>query len=65
MPSATRSGNSSPITSHTAVVTTNAYTPELETLYTQAGATVRDVRRLTLEEIFVATVMHNRKERGE
>jgi ABC-2 type transport system ATP-binding protein len=50
---------------HTAVVTTNAYTPELEALYTQAGATVRDVRRLTLEEIFVATVMHNRKERGE
>jgi ABC-2 type transport system ATP-binding protein len=50
---------------HTAVVTTNAYTPELETIYTRAGATVRDVRRLTLEEIFVATVMHNRKERGE
>jgi ABC-2 type transport system ATP-binding protein len=50
---------------HTAVVTTNAYTPELESIYTQAGATVRDVRRMTLEEIFVATVMHNRKERGE
>jgi ABC-2 type transport system ATP-binding protein len=50
---------------HTAVVTTNAYSPELEALYTQAGATIRDVRRLTLEEIFVATVMHNRKERGE
>ena len=50
---------------HTAVVTTNAYSPELEALYAQAGATVRDVRRLTLEEIFVATVMHNRKERGE
>ena len=50
---------------HTAVVTTNAYSPGLEAIYTQAGATVRDVRRLTLEEIFVATVMHNRKERGE
>jgi ABC-2 type transport system ATP-binding protein len=50
---------------HTAVVTTNAYSPELEAIYTQAGATIRDVRRLTLEEIFVATVMHNRKERGE
>ncbi len=34
-------------------------------LYEQAGATVRDVKRMTLEEIFVATVMHNRKERGE
>jgi ABC-2 type transport system ATP-binding protein len=50
---------------HTAVVTTNAYSAGLEALYTQSGATVRDVRRLTLEEIFVATVMHNRKERGE
>jgi ABC-2 type transport system ATP-binding protein len=49
---------------HAAVVTTNAYTPELEATYTRAGATVRDVRRLTLEEIFVATVMHERKERG-
>ena len=53
-----RSGNS-------AVVTTNAYSPELEALYAHAGAAVRDVRRMTLEEIFVATVMHNRKERGE
>jgi len=50
---------------HTAVVTANAYSPELEAIYTQAGATVRDVRRMTLEEIFVATVTHNRKERGE
>ena len=52
-------------TGHTAVVTTNAYSPELHALYEQAGATVRDVQRMTLEEIFVATVMHNRKERGE
>jgi ABC-2 type transport system ATP-binding protein len=49
----------------TAVVTTNAYTPELEAVYAQSGATVREVQRLTLEEIFVATVLHNRKERGE
>jgi hypothetical protein len=53
-----RSGN-------TAVVTTNAYTSELPAVYTRAGATVRDVRRMTLEEIFVANVMHNRRERGE
>jgi ABC-2 type transport system ATP-binding protein len=53
-----RSGN-------TAVVTTNAYSPELPAAYTRAGAIVRDVRRMTLEEIFVANVMHNRKERGE
>ena len=52
-------------TGHTAVVVTNAYSPELETLYARSGATVREVQRLTLEEIFVATVLHNRKERGE
>ena len=48
----------------TAVITTGAYAPELEALYARSGATVRDVQRLTLEEIFVTTVMHNRKERG-
>ena len=52
-------------TGHTAVITTNAYSADLHALYEQAGATVRDVKRMTLEEIFVATVMHNRKERGE
>ena len=50
---------------HSAVITTNAYSPELHVIYEQAGATVRDVQRMTLEEIFVATVMHNRKERAE
>jgi len=45
-----------------AVVTTSAYTPDLDSVYTQAGATVQDVQRMTLEEIFVATVMHNRRE---
>lgn len=44
------------------VVTTRAYTPEVDAVYTRAGATVRDVQRMTLEEIFVATVMHNRRE---
>jgi ABC-2 type transport system ATP-binding protein len=44
------------------VITTSAHTPELEATYVRAGATVRDVQRMTLEEIFVATVMHNRRE---
>jgi ABC-2 type transport system ATP-binding protein len=44
------------------VVTTQAYVPGLEAVYAQAGATVREVQRMTLEEIFVATVMHNRRE---
>lgn len=48
-----------------AVMTTNAYQPELPAALTQAGASVREVQRLTLEEIFVANVMHARKERGE
>ena len=50
------------VNGRTAVVTTNAYTPELEAVYERAGARVRDVQRMTLEEIFVATVMHNRRE---
>jgi ABC-2 type transport system ATP-binding protein len=50
---------------HTAIVTTNAYTSELRAMYEQAGAAVRDVQRMTLEEIFVANVMHNRKGRRE
>jgi hypothetical protein len=44
------------------VVTTKAYTPGTESAYAQAGMTVRDVQRMTLEEIFVANVMSNRGE---
>jgi ABC-2 type transport system ATP-binding protein len=47
-----------------AVVTVNAYRPDLPAAYEQAGATVREVQRMTLEEIFVASVMHKRKEGG-
>lgn len=49
----------------TAVVTTNAYSSDLHAFYEQSGASIRDVHRMTLEEIFVANVVHNRKERGE
>lgn len=45
-----------------AVVTTNAYTPALEQAYARAGLRVREVQRMTLEEIFVATVMSKRQE---
>lgn len=51
--------------SHSAIVTTHAFTPELLSQLKQVGATIRDVQRMTLEEIFVATVMKNRRERGE
>jgi ABC-2 type transport system ATP-binding protein len=45
-----------------ATATTNAYTPDLAAAFSRAGATVREVQRMTLEEIFVANVMHSRKE---
>ena len=45
------------------IVTTKAYVAGLESRYTAAGLGVDAVERLTLEEIFVATVMHNRRER--
>jgi ABC-2 type transport system ATP-binding protein len=48
-----------------AVVTTNAYTPDVDAVYARAGVTVRTVQRMTLEEIFVATVMSNRRETVE
>ena len=48
-----------------AVVTTKAYTPDLEAVYGRAGVTVRTVQRMTLEEIFVANVMSNRRETAE
>ncbi len=45
------------------VVTTNAFTPELGASYEQAGARVREIQPMTLEEIFVAEVLASRKER--
>lgn len=49
----------------TATITTNAWSPGLHEYYEHAGAAVLDVQRMTLEEIFVTTVMHDRRERGE
>jgi ABC-2 type transport system ATP-binding protein len=46
-----------------ATVTVDAFGPELPSAFERSGVAVRDVRRLTLEEIFVAGVMHRRKER--
>jgi len=47
---------------HIAVVITKAYSPAIESIYQRAGAQVREVQRMTLEEIFVANVMSNRRE---
>jgi ABC-2 type transport system ATP-binding protein len=45
-------------------VTTNAYAPAFDGACMHAGIAVRDVQRMTLEEIFVATVMRDRRERA-
>jgi ABC-2 type transport system ATP-binding protein len=45
-----------------ATATVNAYTDEVAAAFTNAGATVREVQRMSLEEIFVANVMLSRKE---
>ena len=52
------------------IATTNAYAPgplsplSIEAIYERAGARVCDVQRMTLEEIFVATVMSKRREQA-
>ena len=46
-----------------AVVTTKAYSPEIEEACVRAGLTIREVQRMTLEEIFVANVMSQREAR--
>jgi ABC-2 type transport system ATP-binding protein len=50
------------VSGRSAVVTTRDYSPAVHAACERAGAAVRDVQRLTLEEIFVATVMYTRQE---
>jgi ABC-2 type transport system ATP-binding protein len=45
-----------------ATITVNNFRPELAADLEQSGVVVREIQRMTLEEIFVATVMHRRKE---
>jgi ABC-2 type transport system ATP-binding protein len=45
-----------------AVITTGAYSPELHAACERAGVTIREVQRMTLEEIFIANVMSSRGE---
>ena len=47
---------------HLAVITANNYAPDMAAAYQQAGATVRQIENMTLEEIFVANVMKSREE---
>jgi ABC-2 type transport system ATP-binding protein len=50
------------VSGHIATVTTNAHSEEIVRAYVNAGATLHEVQRMTLEEIFVANVMASRKE---
>jgi ABC-2 type transport system ATP-binding protein len=52
------------VSGRTAIATTKAFSPALTAAYQRAGVTVREVQRMTLEEIFVANVMSNRGERA-
>ncbi len=49
------------VNGRTAVVTSDAYSDALDGEYARAGVIVHDVQRMTLEEIFVTTVMTERK----
>ena len=50
--------------SRIAIVTTRECSSAIESIYQRAGAHVREVQRMTLEEIFVANVMSNRREQA-
>ena len=50
------------VSGRVAVITTSAYSPDVHAVCERAGVTIRDVQRMTLEEIFVANVMSNRRE---
>jgi ABC-2 type transport system ATP-binding protein len=50
------------VSGRVAVLTTSAYSPHIHAVCEQAGITIREVQRMTLEEIFVANVMSNRRE---
>jgi ABC-2 type transport system ATP-binding protein len=52
------------VSGRAAAVTVRDFSPETAARCERAGAVLRDVQRLTLEEIFVATVMHTRQESG-
>jgi ABC-2 type transport system ATP-binding protein len=45
-----------------AIVTANAFAPDLANAYERSGARVQRIENMTLEEIFVANVEHSREE---
>ncbi len=51
-------------TGHLITVTVDDYSPDVHDTFSRSGGAVREVQRMTLEEIFVANVMRSRKERA-
>jgi ABC-2 type transport system ATP-binding protein len=47
-----------------AVATANAFEPDIANVYESTGARVKSIETMTLEEIFMANVEHNREEVG-
>jgi ABC-2 type transport system ATP-binding protein len=47
-----------------ATATTNDFSEDVTAAFAQSGAVVREIQRMTLEEIFVANVMSSRKDRA-
>ncbi|HEU4601457.1 MAG TPA: hypothetical protein VFS24_05790, partial [Steroidobacteraceae bacterium] len=50
---------------HLATITTNAFSADWLSQFTQREVTVREVQRMNLEEIFVANVMHHRRDASQ
>lgn len=46
---------------HSATVTSNRWSPEIAAFYESSGATVHEIQRMNLEEIFIASVIHKRE----
>lgn len=46
---------------HTATITSNRWSPDIAALYERSGATVHEIQRMNLEEIFIASVFHKRE----
>lgn len=47
---------------HSAVVTSNCWSPAIGSLYESAGASIHEIQRMNLEEIFIASVFHKREQ---
>lgn len=47
---------------HLATITSNQWSSELATIYENSGASIHDIQRMNLEEIFIASVFYKRRQ---